>query len=82
MTLIMGALMPFLQATVGAMLQIYVSANNIQATAITSLFYWTMFAINGKRVALGGWKAITLFIIFATIGTVFGMYLSGLINDV
>ena len=64
------------------MLQIYVTANDFKATSIVAFFYWTMFAVNGKRVALGGWKAITLFIIFATFGTLFGMYISEIIMKI
>ena len=75
-TVIMGAVMPFLQATIGSMLQLFVTANDIKGTSIVAFFYWTMFAVNGKRVALGGWKAISLFIIFATLGTLFGMHIS------
>lgn len=75
MTLVGAALMPYLQAMIGSMLQIYITDNNLPYTFIGGLFYWSMFALNGKRIALGGWKAITLFILFATFGTLTGVLL-------
>jgi hypothetical protein len=72
----LGCIMPFLQAMLGSVLVIYLSTNNPIGVSVIGLFYWSMVAFNSKRIALGGWMPLTLFIIFATIGSVFGIYVS------
>ena len=74
-SIFMASFMPFLQAFLGSVLQVVIINNQILSISLVSMVYWSMFALNGKRIALGGWKAITAFILFATIGTVTG-YLS------
>ena len=76
LTYIMAAVTPFSQATLGSMVQIFIMEKDMTYIALGSTFYWLMFALNGKRIALGGWKAIILFIIFATLGTLFGVQLT------
>jgi hypothetical protein len=67
--------MPYLQATLGSMIQVYIIKDNPVAVGTAALMYWSMFAMNGKRVALGKWEAMVSFIIFATLGTITGVYL-------
>lgn len=79
LSIFLACLTPFLQAMMGSVLQIYVIEKHPEATATSALIYWTMFALNGKRVALGNWSAITIFIIFAALGTTVGIYVSDLL---
>ena len=71
----LAVLTPFSQATLGSLITVYISSHQPLMIGISSMLYWFMYAANAKRVALGGWKAILSFIIFATMGTVFGYYL-------
>lgn len=66
---------PFSQATLGSLITVYIANNQPMLMGISSLFYWLMYALNAKRVALGKWKAILSFTIFATLGTIFGYFL-------
>lgn len=75
-TVVMACLMPFLQAFLGAVLQVTIINNNMGALSLSAMFYWSMFALNGKRIALGKWKAIVTFIIFASLGTLVGVYMT------
>lgn len=79
LSIVLAFIMSFLQAMLGAMLQIWIIEYDYGMITLGSMTYWIMFALNGKRVALGGWKAISSFIIAATAGTVFGVYLLSII---
>lgn len=70
--------MPFLQSFLGAILQVLIIKNNISLIGFGAFFYWSLFALNGKRIALGQWKAILTFITFATIGTMVGVWVTNL----
>lgn len=76
MTLVWACLTPFLQAFLGTVLQVVIINESIVGLGASAIFYWSMFAMNSKRVALGKWKAIVSFIIFATFGTISGYLLT------
>lgn len=74
-SVILAIITPFLQAALGTVLTVFIANNSPLQLGMASSFYWLTVGLNAKRVALGKWKALITFIIFATLGTVVGYYI-------